>query len=682
MKINFFSKMALSNLCKNQRLYIPHILTGAGLTAVFYILITLSMDRMIHEMRGGSYIEICMQFGVFVMGMLSVILILYTNSFLMKQRKQELGLYNILGMEKRHVGRVLFFETFYSSILTIVLGLVTGVLLYKICTLFICYLLKVESVWGFYHITPTTLVPTALFFAGLYLITYLFNRIRITVMKPVELLQSAHVGEREPKVKWLFLLVGLLTLGGGYYIAVTTKNPLSAVSLFLAAVLLVIIGTYCLFVTGSIAFLKLLKKNEKYYYQKRHMIAVSGMLYRMKQNAVGLASITILASAVLVMASTTVSLYVGIQDAVHNACPHHIQVTSSYRDSDGEKQSIPMEELKEIAEEIAKQNGLEIAYMDKQHMIDIVYLYENGEFMINDLYLSQVQVPENIVQCFYLTEEEYNSHAKEPIALEKNQVAYYGNPDRTLELDHQFTLADQQFEAAIELDEFPVSVASVITNTYGIVVKDGEVLQKIYQDQIQKKSAFASEIEEYFYIDFADVDDILQTDGIRLGDEVQAAMREYVIQLTDGKGEMGMVFDSVWEEESYFLGMYGSLFFLGLILTIVFLFATALIIYYKQISEGYEDRKRFQIMQKVGMSAGEVKSAIRSQILMVFFLPIIVAAIHIAFAFPILSRLLHILFFSGNLLFLGCMVGSLLLFCLIYIVIYRVTAGVYYKIVH
>ena len=299
MKTGFFLKLARSNISKNRRFFLPRILSEAGLLCVFYIVFTLRADERILQLRGGQYIEVFMSIGVAVMMLLSVILLFYINSFLMKQRKREFGVYNILGLEKRHICRVLFHETALSSLASVVLGLAMGTLFYKLCSLLICQLLNAEIVLGFYFINARSLALSGAFFLVLDVMAYGVNCVTIARLKPVELLSSANVGEREPKVKWPLLVLGLLALGGGYYISLTTQNPLKALVLFFVAVILVIIGTYFLFVAGSIFVLKALKKNKRFYYNKKHMPAVSGLLYRMKQNAVGLASIAILATGVL-----------------------------------------------------------------------------------------------------------------------------------------------------------------------------------------------------------------------------------------------------------------------------------------------------------------------------------------------------------------------------------------------
>ena len=331
MKHGFFSRIAAENIKKNTRLYVPRVLAETGLLGCFFILLTLSMDGRLSEALGGSYLSAFMGFGAIVIGLLSFVLILYNNSFLMKQRKQEYGLYNVLGMEKRHIIRVLFFESFFTSLLSVALGLVFGTLFYKASSLLICRLLHRDIVAGFYYLCAPTVALSAVIFFVLDFFAFLINALAICRMKPVELLRESHTGEKEPKTKWTLLILGVLSLGAGYVIAITTKSPLEALLLFFAAVILVILGTYCLFVTGTTFVLKCLRRNRKYYYSKRHMPAVAGLLFRMKQNAVGLASIAILATGVLVMISTTVSLYSGVEDTLDTNYPQHLCLSAERR---------------------------------------------------------------------------------------------------------------------------------------------------------------------------------------------------------------------------------------------------------------------------------------------------------------------------------------------------------------
>lgn len=675
MKHRFYARLAWNNIKKNARLYVPNILTGAGLNAVFYIIFTLSQDNRLRDVRGGSYLPTIMPLGVVVVALLSLILILYTNSFLMKQRNREFGLYNVLGMEKRHIGCILFWETVISTLCVLTGGLVTGIILYKVCALFICRMLQVDSVLGFYHVSPTTLIPSGLFFLVLYLLTYLINRIHISRMNPIELMQSTHAGEKEPPIRWLLLLIGIASLSGGYYISITTEEPLKAITLFFLAVILVIIGTYCLFITGSIALLKLLKQTPSFYYHKRHMIAVSGLLYRMKQNAVGLASITILATMVLVMISTTVSMYAGIDDTLQRQYVHPLTLSASYN-AGGKTINIPDEDLLAIVHSAAKKHDLKLSFAESQHYLACTFGIQG-----NTLVTDSENVNISPIMCWFITAEEYKTLTGKSISLSGSQAAVCDLQENSSHLTGSLTIGKQTLECSTKLDSYPINLESFsIVDCYGFVVSDETVLQEIYKFQKAAYGDNASEITNELVVDFKDKNDAAAV-HTEFTDDLSMQIAEYASSQPGYHGEYSMKLDSEWDMTEYLFGMYGTLLFLGILLSIVFLFTTALIIYYKQISEGYDDRSRFQIMQKVGMSANEVKESIRSQILLIFFLPPAAAAVHVAFAFPILTRLLNILFQSDQLLFMKCTLASLGVFAVIYIIIYSITANIYYQIV-
>lgn len=684
MKIGFYATIAKNNIKKNYRFFIPHILTGAGLMACFYILLTLALDERLTKVRGGNYLPTFMGMGTAVMAILSVILILYTNSFLMKQRKREFGLYNILGMEKRHVAKVIFYEILISSIASIVLGLIGGVLFYKLCTLLICKLLNVDIIIGFYFIKAKTLIPSTIFFLILDLFTYFYNRISISLMKPVELLKSKNTGEKEPKVKWFILVIGLITLGLGYYIALTTESPLEAIYLFFVAVILVIIGTYCLFVAGSIFVLKLLKKNEKYYYNKKHMTAVSGLIYRMKQNAVGLASIAILATGVLVMISTTVSLYSGLQETLNSNYPQHLYFSAGYEESDGKLVQLPQDTLTDIVEKAAKEQGLDIASIETQKYLEVAYLCKNGVLISYADDVSEVEYSD-LTSFTFISQQEYEYLTGADLELGTNEIAvcsFSTNVNNHVTGIDSLTIHDKNYRIAKTLTFFPIeSRMNHTINCYGVVVADDDVLDEIYQSQKKAYGNHASEYTNQLAVTFTDVNKAL-----RVGEGVHDTIFRSITSIADkqkgAEKKWRMNFDAIWDGREILYGMYGTLLFLGILLGLVCLFATALIIYYKQISEGYEDRNRYQIMQKIGMSTDEVKNTIRGQILMVFFLPLLVAGVHVIFAFPILEKLLHVMLLSSTWLFVGCSIIVYIVFAIVYVIIYMGTAKTYYHIVH
>ena len=693
MKRGFFLKLARSNISKNRRFFLPRILSEAGLLCVFYIVFTLRTDECILQLRGGQYIEVFMSIGVAVMMLLSVILLFYINSFLMKQRKREFGVYNILGMEKRHICRVLFHETALSSLASVVLGLAMGTLFYKLCSLLICQLLNAEIVLGFYFINARSLALSGAFFLVLDVMAYGVNCVTIARMKPVEMLSSANVGEREPKVKWPLLVLGLLALGGGYYISLTTQNPLKALVLFFVAVILVIIGTYFLFVAGSIFVLKALKKNKRFYYNKKHMPAVSGLLYRMKQNAVGLASIAILATGVLVMISTTVSLYAGAEETVKRNFPQDYYLSARYlqRSDEGRllhAEDMPRETLLRAVEQGAGKNGLTIKEMDFQEYLTVSYRNENGGLYCRQAGGNAADSLKGLSVMTYITQEMYRSLGGEELNLAEDEIAVCPMDIRQRGLDRtEITIEGDSYQVKTVLPEFPIrsGMEELSTNCYGVVVADDSVLAHLYDQQKQVYGDAASDYTRRIAASFAgrgangDV-------GEKLERDVEEYLREYLKEVAfpqqQEPGEsLAITGNTVWGARESVTAMCGALLFLGILLGLVCLFATVMIVYYKQISEGYEDRTRFQIMQKVGMSRREVRKTINSQVLMVFFLPLIVAGIHLAFAFPILEKLLHVLMLSSTSLFVLCSLITFGVFAGVYVVIYLGTARTYYKIV-
>ena len=684
MKRGFFLKLARSNISKNRRFFLPRILSEAGLLCVFYIVFTLRTDERILQLRGGQYIEVFMSIGVAVMMLLSVILLFYINSFLMKQRKREFGVYNILGLEKRHICRVLFHETALSSLASVVLGLAMGTLFYKLCSLLICQLLNAEIVLGFYFINARSLALSGAFFLVLDVMAYGVNCVTIARMKPVEMLSSANVGEREPKVKWPLLVLGLLTLGGGYYISLTTQNPLKALVLFFVAVILVIIGTYFLFVAGSIFVLKALKKNKRFYYNKKHMPAVSGLLYRMKQNAVGLASIAILATGVLVMISTTVSLYAGMQETLDKNYPqdYYLSVKNRFEGADT-VDTMPPELVAQVVEKAAKEKGLDIRELKTQEYLEASYLKQNDALCTqrSDGNMGELK---DLTVVTYITEEMYRSLSGEALDLAKNEIAVSPFNIKDMGFDRtELTIDGYTYRVKTVLPVFPVQsgIDVAATNCYGVVVADDSVLAHLYDQQKQVYGDAASDYTRRIAASFAgrgangDV-------GEKLERDVEAYLKEVTFPQQQEPGESLVITgNTVWGARESVTAMCGALLFLGIILGLVCLFATVMIVYYKQISEGYEDRARFQIMQKVGMSRREVKSTINSQVLLVFFLPLVVAGLHLAFAFPILEKVLHILLLSSTSLFVACSLITFGVFAGVYVVIYLGTARTYYKIV-
>ena len=667
----------------NRRFYLPYILTVIGTAAAFYIMAAIVSDPGSKELAAGTsngpmYVSMFMTLGMFVLGLFSCIFLLYTNSFLMKRRQKELGLYSVLGMSKTNIAGIMVFEALYIALIGIGGGLAVGILLTKLVSLALFRLMRLPVPFGF-SVQPIAIIIVVLFFAGLILLTLLANLAKVGRSRPVELLRGGNVGEKEPKANWFLTIVGVLFLGAGYAVAMLVDNPGMAVAVYFLAVFAVIIGTYCLFTSVSIAVLKALRRNKRYYYKAKHFISVSGMLYRMKRNAVGLANICILCTMVMVMVSGTLSLYLGSEEQVNVCCPSDVVVETTYYASSTE---------------------------------DHVYNEETGEETI------EYHTPYDAAAMDAWFEDYFAGHKLTPSAAKA--VEYYSFTAVDSE-DHvslvtavtAVTYAQLTGEAAPELA--PGEALAHVPSGYkfgdglNFLDKDGNTLSiqfvgeaQLSSAQVELNTAILSQSEDDDIVlvvpDTAALLELVagQENGSYVwrgqydfdaSDEALAAMvDDYFAASSEGDGVDAGYYDvlridlrSEAEQEVY--GLSGGFLFLGVFLGIVFLMATVLIIYYKQVSEGYEDNARFEIMRKVGLSEREARRAIRSQILTVFFMPILVAAIHIAFDFNLVVLLLRLFSLTNVKLTALCTLGTLLVFCAVYAVVYALTARSYYKIV-
>ena len=536
MKLGFYSKLAINNIRKNSRFFFPRICTEAGLIACFYIMLTLSMDGRMQSVKGGNYLSAFMWMGVAILALLSAVLMLYINRFLMKQRKREFGVYNVLGMEKRHVGRVLFFENLISSLLSVIAGLLAGMLLYKLCSLLICRLLQTGAVAGFYYVTPLTLIPTVAFFLALGFLIFLLNRISVALMKPVELLQSGSAGEREPKIKWVMLISGLVCLGTGYYLTITTESPLNALALFFAAVLLIIAGTYFLFVAGSIFVLKTLRKNKNFYYRPKNMPAVGGLLYRMKQNAVGLASISILATGVLVMISTTMSLYSGYESVLKKNYPQHLYLEAGFSGDNEEIEFLSPSDLEKIVRNAAEKNGAEIKDVEYHEYLLLAY-YNSDNILYTQPEMNEADVMEvssDIGNYFFMTEKTYSDLTGETLGLSQNEIVVCSiyNPEGLKDVTGTLTIHGREYRIKNNIYHFPISASYLASmfSCYGVVVSDENTLNEIYVSQKKVLGQFASDYTRRIAVTFAD-----SGKAEAAGDAIENDIRASLNKLSDGR---------------------------------------------------------------------------------------------------------------------------------------------------
>lgn len=663
MRKGLFIKLAVSNIKRNKGTYIPYMITCICCIAMTYMMffVTQSKDLSV-QVPDSVMVTSIMFLGIAVIYIFSFIFLLYSNNFVMKRRQKEIGLYNILGLEKGHIMKMMAVETLFTSAISIIGGIAVGILGSKLALLLLLKILHVPAQLGFYVCVPGIVVCTVLFLP-VVIVTLFRNVHRVRLSQPIELLRSGNTGEREPKAKWLMALLGFICLGSGYYIAVTTKSPVTALGLFFAAVLLVMAGTYLLFTAGSIAVLKVMRWKKSFYYKIKNFTSISGMIYRMKQNAMGLASICILSTGVLLMLSTTVSLNMGIEDSLSDMFPYDAGFTFNH---------VTFEEVPRLRnafdEAVEKEK---VPYEEKitQVVLDIS-VARNGNDM--EILTRDTAASANVEYLTVVPEEEYEKISGKTVELKPGEIlAFQENGGKG-----NISLNGVTYKVKEWLKEKPTYERgnNIFYKTTIVVTK--EDLQKM--DALQKE--LVGKDRGYLKLEFG-----LYIEGGKEADiKYGNLIREDLEPLTETlKGEEDSVspwFQSSIREEHYrsFYTLNGGLLFLGIFLGFIFLVGAGMIIYYKQMSEGYEDKERFEIMQKVGMSRKEVKSAIRRQILMVFFLPLLMAVLHIIMAFPMISRLLGMM---NTELYILCTAGTIVVFAVIYAAIYMCTAKSYYKIV-
>lgn len=678
MNSKIYGKLAVTNLKNNGKSYVPYILASAFSVMMYFIMDNLYRNRSLVEKE--SPLAIMLSYADAVLLIFSVIFLFYINSFLIKRRKKELGIYNILGMGKGHLGKMLFLESVITTVTSIIGGILAGILLGKLVYLVLLKILHLKRDIV-YMISPVSIGITAAIFGGIFFVIFLYNLVQMKLSNPIELLRGGNTGEREPKTKWIMTIIGILCLAGGYSIALTTKEPMAALGKFFIAVILVIIGTYALFMAGSIAFLKMLRNRKGYYYKTRHFTAVSGMIYRMKQNAVGLANICILSTMVLVMVSMTVSLYGGMNDVITTRFPYEAQITSSGINQKEEEQ------IEEIIKNMTKKNHTVPTSQIRFHMGRFTTVY-NSKTKKFDMMAAGDYANSNVADLVMIPLSDYNQTEGKNVNLKENEVLlYHRNHNRNDNRSHKKSDTDTQkdkkviqlnnrsYKVVDELDRLAIAKADTTSFIDGwyVVVKDSSIVTSYLKD-IYENSNIYDELKEYYgKIQYSYSFNLngSRANRAKTAKSIQKQLQKKITNCSVEGRELS--------RESFY-ELYGGFLFIGIFLGIIFLMATTLIIYYKQISEGYDDRERYQIMQKVGMSKKEVRQSIRSQVLLVFFLPLIMAVIHLAFAFKIITKLLSVLKLTNVSLFFMYTVGTVAVFVIIYAIIYSITAKEYYKI--
>lgn len=670
MHKGIFSRLAKQNIRNNKSTYIPYIITCIFCIAMIYMMEFLrDCPTLDQAVRQADEVRMIVFTGEIVVEIFCIIFLIYSNSFLMKRKQKEIGLYNILGLERNHIGIVMFLETIITSIGSLAGGIAAGIIGSKLALLLLLKLLHIPSVLGFYISVKG--IFTCLFMFGIVFLMILFlNLAKIHLSRPVELLRGNNTGEKEPAAKWLMALIGFICLGAGYYLAVTTESPIKAITIFLLAVILVMAGTYLLFTAGSIVILKFLRRRKSFYYRTGNFISISGMLYRMKQNAIGLASICILSTGVLLMISMTVSIYFGMNDIMLNRYPYDVDMSVTSISEDECQTAI------EAFEKAIADNKVPVEKSVEEIYLDIVCSKNGDQILIKPA--NTIRNSDSVLVLSLLNQAEYERLTGISANLNDGEIfAWYPS---AVQKD-SVTVDETEFTVKKWLDKNPLTCGEDAVSDNAVLVVTDEDFKKFDEMRTEMYKGVSSapageDLTLHLGLDITGS----ETDKIDFGTPVMEVVKD--LKKNGGLSENSWITSGIRQQEyeSYYADN-GSLLFIGIFLGSLFLMGTAMIIYYKQISEGYEDQKRFEIMQKVGLSRREVRSSVRRQILMVFFLPLLMAMLHITMAFPMIRRMLLLFGMTNTKLFIGCTAGTVLIFAVVYGLIYLMTARSYYHIV-
>jgi len=656
----FYSKFALNNLVKNKRFILPYIFSAIFTIASFYILTSLSLGSNLDKLpQGISATKQVLSLGVIVIAIFSAIFLFYTYSFLIKRRVREFGLYSVLGMTKKQIARILILETIFIAVITLVFGLAFGLLFDKLMLLVLLKLFTAGVSFGFV-ITPIAVFLTILLFGGIFFLLLIYTVVKISRLKIVALLKEENNGEREPKARFILAILGLGLTGYGYYLAQTIQNPIKAIMMFFIAVLAVIFGTYLIFMAVSITVLKLMKNNKTFYYKPENFISVSGLLYRMKRNAVGLANICILSTMVLVTMGTTSALYAGSEEAYNTRFPRDI-IINGYRSTEGK-----LAEIEKNVKKATQDAGVETKDLVSYNMLNVVGRLNGTEINYESEFTGSFDKLKSIV---VLELKDYNKVSKEQKTLNNGEALLFIDKKGKYEAN-EITVQGVNLKIKEKLTDFPGALGTAAANvidTYYVVVKDNADVKKIESALKKKLNMSDEEGEVYNYV------------GFNISDKTKEAKVIENFKKLEKEGNINI--EGKAENETNFKGFYASFLFIGVFISMIFVVSQVVIMYYKQISEGYEDKGKFGIMRKVGLTDRQIKQSIRSQVLMIFFAPLAIATLHTVVAYPFIEKILKLFLATDNNVFLIALAVTIAVFAVFYLIVYLITSRIYYRII-
>ena len=669
----FYSKFALNNLVKNKRFIVPYVLSAIFTIMSFYILSSLAFGDNLNKLPNGiEATKQVLSFGIIVIAIFSTIFLFYTYSFLVKRRVKEFGLYSVLGMTKKQIAKILVLETIFIAVTTIVLGIGLGIIFDKLMLLVLLKLFSATVTFGF-SITPIAIVFSVLLFGGIFFLLLLYTVIKIARLRIVALLKDENKGEKEPKSRWILAIIGLALIGYGYYTAQTVQNPIKAITVFFFAVIAVIIGTYLVFMAVSITVLKIMKNNKNFYYKPKNFISVSGLLYRMKRNAVGLANICILSTMVLVTMGSTSALYAGMEKSYNERFPRQLMIAGYHSTSD---------KLKEIENNVklsAKEAGTEVQDLVSYNSLPMV-----GR-LIEDKFNFEANLGvdlANVRMVVVLQLKDYNKFANKNKTLESNEI--FLHVDKKGEYNHQtISLNGLEYKVKEKLAEFPGTIGSDSANimdTYYVIVKDNKEAEKIAAKLAEKYAELNKQDAAKRGISIETGTPTLQNYvAFNIKDTTKEA--KVIESFKKLEKQSGIEIEGKEENKITFRGVFASFLFIGVFISFIFVISQVVIMYYKQISEGYEDKGNFEIMRKVGITDKQIKQSIRSQVLLIFFSPLIIATLHTIVAYPFIEKILRLFLITDNSIFLQALAVTIVVFAIFYLIVYAITSKIYYRII-
>ncbi len=656
------NKLAVSNLIKNRKLYYPFALAVLLAVTISYLFYSLAFNPKIGDLRGASAIQFTLQLGFIVVTFASAVIVLYANSFVMKNRSKELGVYGMLGLEKRHLIGMTFKELLIFGLVTVTVGIGIGALFDNLIFALLLKLakMKVELVATFQWSVVLTVL---LVFGVIFLVLIFLNALRIIRMDALQLSREKAKGEKKGRFLVLQTLVGLITLGSGYYLAQSVKDPISATVTFFIAVLLVIVATYLLFNAGITVFLQLLKKNKRYYYKPNNLISVSNLIFRMKKNAVGLATIAILSTMVLVTMSAATSIYNGSENIKKLMYPH---------DFDVKGQNVEVEDLDKLLTQYASEKNLTISNKDVLSYASFGLSSQDGTKLTTFEKGQNNVMPKTVFLVF--DQKDYEKMTGQKLNLTGNEVGLWAKNDQ-LKGQKAFSLNDQEYRIKEEIQQD--FIINHVSNQYVLLLSDYNYLVvpdlQSFLDKYQDSAIYT---QLYGGMDVT----ASQEEQLKLSDDFDEYVNNFSHNL---QSEDGMVYNGTTRGDAIaqMNALFGGILFIGIFLSIIFMVGTVLVIYYKQVSEGYEDRERFVILQKVGLDQKQIKQTINKQVLTVFFLPVIFAFLHLAFAYHMLSLILKVIGVVDTAMMLSVTLSICGIFALIYVLIFMITSRSYRRIV-